>query len=667
MSNWRDQILKQFTPKVARLTLVADPDALLFEEQVSEEIRERGFELVPFEDHMAFRYAYESRFRSRWDRGDDNDLVVVLHSHTDDLNKLPFDLLQAGRKLYFSLGDIFPNLSYPIVAALDRGDLDALYEAQQKYDTDQLGENATKEFILRHVFEIAPELIKRPSDLLRALLRLHYRKQQVPPVLSERLVELLYKSGLFVKWPLEKLISDREAFFTFLQERWPVFLDREAGRSLPAVREGDRFYNLTIAGPIDIPFDHDDIRVYIDNLFTEGLLQPVYHDNASVLSKTWVGIGIKTEASEDKSRRLSKLVENLRSTVPAEDARYTEWFRFARGWAELTVLLVDHADTIPEELQEGVSELRSRLDTGFARWLMKRYASLVSLPPAQPVMLHHLPQFLARQAAGSREKVALIVMDGLAMDQWLVIRRVLESKKPGLRFREQEIFAWVPSLTSVSRQAAFAGRVPFLFPDSIQTTGKESTYWTQIWADNGYGSNQVVYTKWLGDGGLESVSEALSHPQTRVFGLVVGMADRIMHGAQMGTATMHNQVRQWTEQPYLCGLIDFLLDQKFRVYLTSDHGNIEAIGCGSPAEGAVADLCGARARVYPDVALRSRIKERFPDAIEWDSVGLPEDYVVLLAPHRQAFVQKGRRVVCHGGASIEELIVPLVEIERGIE
>ncbi len=31
-SSWRDQILKEFTPKVARLTLVADPDGLLVEE-----------------------------------------------------------------------------------------------------------------------------------------------------------------------------------------------------------------------------------------------------------------------------------------------------------------------------------------------------------------------------------------------------------------------------------------------------------------------------------------------------------------------------------------------------------------------------------------------------------------------------------------------------------
>jgi hypothetical protein len=162
MSSWRDQILKEFTPKVARLTLVADPDGLLLEEGILEGVRERGFELIPFEDHIAFRYAYESKFRSRWDRGEHTDLVVVLRSQASDLSGLPYDLLQAGRRLSFNLGDIFPNLSYPVVTALDRGDLDALYEAQKRHASGQLGDNATKEFVLRHVFEIAPELVKQP-------------------------------------------------------------------------------------------------------------------------------------------------------------------------------------------------------------------------------------------------------------------------------------------------------------------------------------------------------------------------------------------------------------------------------------------------------------------------------------------------------------------------
>ena len=34
MADWREQILREFTPQVARLTLVADPDGLLLEEGI---------------------------------------------------------------------------------------------------------------------------------------------------------------------------------------------------------------------------------------------------------------------------------------------------------------------------------------------------------------------------------------------------------------------------------------------------------------------------------------------------------------------------------------------------------------------------------------------------------------------------------------------------------
>jgi hypothetical protein len=92
---------------------VADPDGLLLEEGMPEGIRERGFELILFEEPIAFRYAYESGYRSRWDCGEQTDLVVVLRSQASDRSTLPFDLQQAGHKLFFNLDDIFPTLSYP--------------------------------------------------------------------------------------------------------------------------------------------------------------------------------------------------------------------------------------------------------------------------------------------------------------------------------------------------------------------------------------------------------------------------------------------------------------------------------------------------------------------------------------------------------------------------
>jgi len=667
MSSWRDRILKEFTPKVAWLTLVADPDGLILEEGILEGIRNRGFELIPLEDHIAFRYAFELKLRTCRDRGEPADLIIVLPSQASGHNQLPYDLLQAGRRLSFNLGDIFPNLSYPIVTALDRGNLDALYEAQEKFIPGQLGDNATREFILRHVFEVAPEQVKQPLDLLRVLLRRHYRVQRIPADLDDWFIQLLRQSTVFNDWPLERIVSDREAFFAFLQERWPSFLDREAAKFTLNVREEVRTADtLSIAGPLELPFDHYELRGYINNLFVEGFLHSVPHEQANTLAETWIRIGLSTAPTDDRFRRLTKLIDSLEKSIPSEDAKHTDWFHFARGWAEAILLANNQTgDILDSATGERIKALQAQMDISFTAWLLKRYAGLVNLPPLPPVMLHHLPRFLARQLReGHQAKVALIVVDGLALDQWLVVRKALSSRQPSLIFREQTVFAWIPSLTSISRQTAFAGKAPFFFPSSIQSTDKEHILWSQFWADHGLTPSEIAYIKGLGDGGLEIVSEALAQPKAKVIGLVVDKVDKIMHGMEMGTAGMHNQVGQWAKQPYLNTLLNLLLDQGFHIYLTSDHGNVEATGCGRPAEGAVADLRGERVRIYPDAALRHKVKEDFPAALEWDSTGLPDKFFPLLAPPRQAFIHEKRNTVSHGGVSVEEVIVPFIQIER---
>ena len=665
MSSWRDQILREFTPDVARLTLVADPDGLLLEEGILAAIRERGFELLPFEDHIAFRYAYESRFRSRWDQDKQIDLAVVLRSAASDLGSLPYDLLQSGRQLSFSLGEIFPKLSYPVLMALDRGDLDALYKAQKQHTPDVLGENATKEFVLRHVFGIAPELIRKPSDLLRVLLRRHYREQRIPAPLDERFVQLLRQRNDFGEWPLETIIPDREAFFAFLQERWPVFLDQSAKRAGLRVREHEGSYGFRIPGPSDLPFDHGDIRVYVDNLFLEGLLQAVPHPQAESLPKTWLTIGIRTDEHAEGTRRMVGLLDAIATSIPKEGARHNDWFSFAKTWAELVSLALESDATLPEAAGQKMEELQTQIDAALVPWLAKRYAGLINLPPVPPVMLHHIPRFLSRHIADAKEhKVAFVLVDGLSLDQWIVIRKELVKQDLEFQFRENAVCAWIPTITSVSRQAAFAGKPPVYFPNSIHTTSREPALWTQFWVEQGLTPQEVAYAKGLGAGALDSVEETIARPKTRVIGLVVDTVDKIMHGMALGAAGMHNQVRQWAGQPFMANLLDLLLTNGFHVYLTSDHGNIEAAGCGHPAEGSVADLRGERVRIYPSSQLRSQIKKRFPDALEWSPVGLPEDYWPLLAPGRSAFVRETERLVGHGGVSLEELIVPFVQIER---
>ncbi len=661
MRSWRDAILNDFVPNVSKLTLVADPDSLLTEEMLALELRHRGFDLIEFNDPVEFRYAYESKYRSIWDRGEHTDLVVILRLQDAELKSLPYDLLQAGRKLAFDLGGLFPNLSYRVIEKLDRSLLDILFEAQSKSTPDRMGDNATKDFILRQVFGIAAELITNEVDLLRTLLRQHNNKTQIPQALADRIVQVLNGHNCFHAWPLDEIVPDGETFFEFLQERWPLFLNK-LGTS-DQVCENDPEYGLKYAGPDVLPFDHQDIRVYIGNLFVEGKLSPIQKPEVVIDTDSWIRCGIIAADADNNEVRISRLFGLAENGIPTVEAQYSDWTFFAMKWAELSALV--HCSS-NEADKNKLREMGDGLNATFAQWLSAHYASLINLPPTSPAMLHHVPRCLARCLEDMKEgRVALLVVDGLALDQWVTIRRTLQDQDRSLIMRESATFAWIPTLTSVSRQAIFSGKPPLYFPSSINSTNSEGNLWKQFWEGIGLSRLDISYQRGLSDGDVESILEKTMHPgKTKAIGLVVDKVDKIMHGMQLGVAGMHNQIKQWCQGGFLGSLIGYLLDNGYEVWMTSDHGNIECRGKGRPSEGVIAETRGERVRVYPTSELRSQVASTFTFAHEWQPVGLPPDYFPLVAGASDAFVNLDESIVGHGGIAVEEVIVPLVKFER---
>ena len=409
------------------------------------------------------------------------------------------------------------------------------------------------------------------------------------------------------------------------------------------------------------------MRIYIDNLFQEGLLKQITHPRAHELASSWAIVGVKTDPVADRARRLHGLLEIIEGSVPHEEARYQDWLAFARRWSELNSLVSDpdHPSGM-NETRARYEGVRDRMDESFTAWLSDRYSTLHNQPPVPPVMLHHVPRLLARRMGERPEgKVALVLVDGLALEQWVGVREVLTEQRSGLRFREGNVFAWIPTLTSVSRQACFAGRTPMYFQSSIGSTSAEPNAWKRFWVDEGLSPAAAGFVKKLREPeDLAAVGEILSRPNLRAFALVVDKVDQIMHGMVMGSVGMQTLVRQWAKQGMMAELLDMLLDRGFSVFLTSDHGNVETRGYGRPQEGALVDTHGKRVRVYSDPVLRDGVRRDFPEAIPWPLIGLPDGYHPLIAPGRRAFVREGESAVAHGGIALEEVIVPLVEIDR---
>jgi len=663
-SNWRDTILREFLPQVAPLTLVADPDCLLTEERILQNLQARGYEMLVFQDPVEFRFIYESQYRDRLYQPESLYLIVALQSVPQSFQGLPYDLVKTGRQLDFGLANVFPNLSYTVIKQLNLNCLDQLHQETMERLPRRLGDNDTKDFVLQHVFEIVPDRIQSKNDLLLLLLQRHYRNQQLPSILDEHLIQQLRRNIQLQYIPLEKILSDREAFFEFLQSQWLHFIQKRIPNARLTAELAGKYGNFP---QVDISLDQEDIRVYIDNLFLEGHLKAIAaHDldisSTDLQSVPWISTGISVNLEVEQEQRFTKLIRRLTDLLPTSDANHQSWLLFAPRWAELLVLRSQIGTSVQSKHQQSFIQLQIQVDTAFLNWIQLRYGGLFN--QAATVMLHHIPRFMMRQLESmAAQKVALLVLDGMALDQWIILRDMVQAANPNLQFHESAVFAWLPSITSVSRQALFSGKCPSSFPSSIDSTQKEEALWRQFWMEQGISKTAIAYAKALGEeGSLSIVEDLLAQPKLQILGLVVNSIDDRMHHAMDGTIGFHKQVAYWAESNFIQNIINLLLKQNFTIFLTSDHGNIEATGIGSPSERAIADLRGERVRVYNNETLKQQVKEKFLNVFDWTPNGLPKDYLPLFAPGRTAFISEGEKIVGHGGISIEELIVPLIQI-----
>lgn len=681
---WCNNILKHFTKEIAgdvRLTVVYDPDQLLNEHEIMHELRIRGFELMLFEDHVAFRFEYESRYRRLWNRGEKKNLVVILRNRSFDVNMLPYDLIEQAKRearcFSFSIADLFPKLSSNVLLALDRSCLKTLYLAIET-DMPNLGENATKDFILRHVFEIAPEFIKSLSGLFKVLLKLHYRKILLPKCLSERFIFLVKQNNGWQDESMDQIITDRSVFFKFLNEHWALYIQSVAKVKSDISSDSDFPCGFTHPRSFEIPFGHDDIKIYIDKMFQEGLLVPVKDFSVHNLPEEWMRVGVQGNNQENKMVRFKRLLLRLEREIPNNNASHLDWVSYAQTWGEWTALRWLIGDTEPN-LKRQSSELHDKIETRFTAWMQLKYSSLYNLASYQrPAMLHHIAPHLAHHFKKNKgeslnstklKKLALVVIDGLAMDQWVCLRNVIMEKLGSdIHIKEDGVFAWVPTLTSVSRQSIFSGKLPILFANSLRTTSKEPVHWKNFWTDHGAKKIEVSYIKegkdQIDEDFLKKVIEVAEHPKRRVLGVVVNKIDQSMHGIKGGTSSLHAVVRDWARNGNIGALINHLLDLDYEITLTSDHGNIHGIGMGKPNAGAIADERGERAHVFNDELTRAMFAKEFPGSIEWPQIALPDDWRVLLAPGRKAFIPEGKQTVGHGGIAMEEVIVPFIKLKR---
>lgn len=379
----------------------------------------------------------------------------------------------------------------------------------------------------------------------------------------------------------------------------------------------------------------------VTQLFTAGILEPVA---ATALVERWAAIGVRDSSSEERARALLAAAPSERPTDVAAWQSVAEW------WGDVRRLIA----VAPTELRDSAWQLWSELDAAFLSWLRAQYGTLLTSAARWPTAVHRIAPFLARRVRdGDAERVLLVVLDGLGHAQWAHLRERmhLEVLDAG------STLALIPTYTTVSRQAIFAGDLPATFPETLWTTHLEPRRWREHWGYQGIPVSDSAYHRVKG----RLPQDQVRFGDATAYGVVVNAVDDLLHTSELfGDAQLLANLDVWVENGFLADLVARASAAGIETWITADHGNLECIGSGSISEGVAIESSGKRLLRYPNRTLRDASAA---EGVVWDDIpGLPSTAEPLLfAAGRSAFTNNAVSI-SHGGLSFDEVIVPLARV-----
>ncbi len=640
----RDEILQKIGEMNADLIILHDPDNLLLEEELLKELENRMLRTINYRDPIELYYHFEVEHRIPRDENVTPEYRLLIRLEDCDCKALPYAIVKEGEYATLSLFYFFPKLDTQVVKELTASQREILYRVYRGYSGQTLGSNVTKEYIIKNVFKIDPTMLNTVPELFHYLIKRHYTQEIYPSVLDMYMIDIFSRNKEFNDIPVKDLITNRTEFFKYMQDEWVKYIAS---------------FSEATASTI-VPFEHNDIRVYVDNLFVEGLMKPIEVTGADSV-RGWAQVGVLVDGNLRNKERTLRLFENIKGEAPQRQCSSSEWFKFAERWAEFLKTLYSLDEKLDSDNVSFVEDFHTRLEEQFETWMLEKYSSIFSLSylPQPKTVFHVLPYLLSRQRKGI--KTALVVLDGMAYDQWSVISELFREHYD-IEIQVSPLFAWVPTVTSISRQSIFSGKMPSGFSDSLYHTGKEEKQWINYWQNTGIQKSQIGFfpNLKLKDKNLEFLKDVINYT---VIGSTITTIDTMVHGSELDPGALYNNIVHWIKNGGFIEFIELLLASGFLICLTSDHGNIYSTGIGKPDEGVLPETKGERVRIFNNEHLLDIVRGK-EGGIKWNNFGLPSSCHALLAQGRTSYIQEGEKSITHGGSSLEEVIVPFVELRR---
>lgn len=613
MSNWIDKYKKLVISSYKLHIIVADLDNLFEYIELKKAFENEGYNILIAKTDLAVRINFELHVRNTTDK-----YLIVAPSN---YNLLP-DIEMHVHFQTVGLSNLFPNLDGKAIKGLS---FNALCLLSNIKPYEELGHDKTLKFLLENLYNVDFNTLtnnKAKERILNALITVLLEKNGINQPLTQYLTNISkpYFPELIFKGLSKTNLLD------FIQEQWQCYINNE--KSLLDFKE-----------PI--------LNKSLGFLFAFEYLKPVKVSITKYeLFPKHLKIGVFVDENGDNDNELENLIEYLKQRIGDIEDSVEDWFKIIQILANAKL---KYLQSINLELKCCYENIENAFNTRFQRLVDSNYGSLFTLSGVRkPVVVSRILEHINAQP--SKKKV-LLVIDGMNYWQWNLLGKALSDS--GIVFSSNASLAYIPTITAWSRQAIFKGDKPDLNVDN----SKENQLFEDYWLKNGISSYQISFKKFSVNEPIEikTISNDIN-----ILGLVCNDLDELMHGVVLGNGQLKIDTQHWIEKSNIVQLINELKEIGFHVYITADHGNIEAIGIGNVSQ---KDKVGVYSRSKRHLQFANEtLLESFIEIK--NNLLLGKKGLSVYLKNQEAFIFENSKVITHGGSHFWEVIVPFISINE---
>ena len=473
------------------------------------------------------------------------------------------------------------------------------------------------------------------------------------------------------------MVRENDIDVVFLDESMPGLTGLE---TLPKIKEIRQHLPIVMITKNE---EEDLMEDAIGSQITDYLIKPVKSQQILLTLKKIVDSRslVKEKTQSNYQQEFQKLFMRLQDNLDHQE--WADLYKKLTYWE----LELDKSDT--NEMAEIFNMQKNEANKEFNKFIVKHYIDWFKDDDA-PMLSHQIFKEKVFDLLKEDKPTFFILIDNLRYDQWKIIEPILLNNFKTVK--EEMFYSILPTATQYSRNSIFGGLTPLEISEHFpkywkndDEEGGKNLYEEQLLGEllsrSFHDEIKFSYTKVTNfSKGKDLEDKILNGMSNRLNAIVYNFVDTVSHAKTemdmikelaSDDAAFRSLTLSWFEHSPLHNALKKLVDKDVNIIITTDHGT-KLVKRPSKCIGDRATSTNIRYKMGKNMKYEKKdvLEILKPSDAQLPSSNLSSSYIfakednyLVYQNNYNKFVNYFKDTFQHGGISLEEMIIPFVQLK----